>query len=41
MRDAIAARQLKVLSQYQNPREKPPRLSDINAMFAAVTEVIG
>jgi hypothetical protein len=33
---AIAAHQLKVHSQYQNPREKPLRLSDIKAMFAAM-----
>ena len=39
--DAIAAHQLSVLSQYQNPREKPLRLPDIKAMFAAMKDVIG
>jgi hypothetical protein len=32
-RDAIAAHQLSVLGQYENPREKALRLSDIKAMF--------
>jgi hypothetical protein len=32
-RDAIAAHQLNVLRDYQAPREKPLRLSDVKAMF--------
>jgi hypothetical protein len=32
-RDAIAAHQLKVLRQYQGPREKPLRLADVKQMF--------
>jgi hypothetical protein len=32
-RDAIAAHQLHVLRDYQVPREKPLRLSDVKAMF--------
>ncbi|HZR74185.1 hypothetical protein [Bradyrhizobium sp.] len=28
-RDAIAAHQLKILSDYQNPQDKPLRLSDV------------
>jgi hypothetical protein len=31
--DAIAVRQLHALKQYQGPREKPLRLSDVKAMF--------
>jgi hypothetical protein len=31
--DAIAARQLHALRQYQRPREKKLRLSDVKAMF--------
>jgi DNA topoisomerase IB len=40
-RDAIAARQLSVLSQYQSPREKPLRLSDVKQMFVEMKSVIG
>jgi hypothetical protein len=32
-RDAIAAHQLYVLKDFQGPREKPLRLSDVKAMF--------
>lgn len=32
-RDAIAVHQLDVLKQYQGPREKPLRLSDVKRMF--------
>jgi hypothetical protein len=32
-RDAIAAHQLSILGQYQNPREEPLRLSDVKQMF--------
>jgi hypothetical protein len=39
--DAIAAHQLSVLSQYQSPREKPLRLSDVNQMFVEMKSVIG
>jgi lipase chaperone LimK len=31
--DEIAARQLHILKQYQGPREKKLRLSDVKAMF--------
>jgi hypothetical protein len=31
--DLIAVRQLHALKQYQGPREKPLRLSDVKAMF--------
>jgi hypothetical protein len=31
--DEIAVRQLHALKQYQGPREKPLRLSDVKAMF--------
>jgi hypothetical protein len=37
-RDAIAAHQLSVLGQYQNPREMALRLSDIKAMFRQMRE---
>jgi hypothetical protein len=37
-RDAIAAHQLSVLGQYQNPRDGKLRLSDIKAMFEAMRE---
>jgi hypothetical protein len=32
-RDEIAARQMSVLRQYQGPREKPLRISDIKDIF--------
>ena len=32
-RDAIAVNQLDVLKQYQGPRDKPLRLSDVKRMF--------
>lgn len=37
-RDAIAAHQLSVLGQYQNPRDGKLRLSDIKAMFRQMRE---
>jgi len=37
-RDAIAAHQLSVLGQYQNPRDGKLRLSDIKAMFRRMRE---
>jgi hypothetical protein len=40
-RDAIAAHQLSVLGQYQNPREGKLRLSDIKAMFEAMKGIVG
>jgi hypothetical protein len=40
-RDAIAAHQLSVLSQHQSSREKPPRLSDVKAMFREVKGIVG
>ena len=33
MRDAIALHQLHVLRQYQGPRDKPLKLSDVKRMF--------
>ena len=32
-RDAIAARQMSALRQYQQPREKPVRIPDVKEMF--------
>lgn len=32
-RDAIAAHQLSILSEFQAPRERPLRLSDVKRMF--------
>jgi hypothetical protein len=40
-RDAIAAHQLSVLSQYQGPREKALRLSDVKAMFREMKGIVG
>jgi len=37
-RDAIAAHQLSVPGQYQNPREKKLRLSDVREMFFQVKD---
>jgi hypothetical protein len=37
-RDAIAAHQLSVLGQYQNPRDGKLRLSDVKAMFQAMRD---
>jgi hypothetical protein len=39
-RDAIAAHQLSVLSQYQGPREKALRLSDVKAMFREMKGIV-
>jgi hypothetical protein len=38
--DAIAAHQLSVLQQYQNPREKKLRLDDIKGMFEAMRNLV-
>jgi hypothetical protein len=40
-RDAIAAHQLSVLRDYQAPREKPLRLSDVKAMFEQMKGIVG
>jgi hypothetical protein len=40
-RDAIAVRQLHTLKEYQSPRDKPLRLSDVKAMFVEMKGVIG
>jgi hypothetical protein len=40
-RDAIAAHQLSVLRDFQGPREKPLRLSDVKAMFEQMKGVVG
>lgn len=40
-RDAIAAHQLDVLSEYQAPREKPLRLSDVKDMFLQMRKIAG
>jgi hypothetical protein len=37
-RDAIAAHQLSVLGQYQNPRDGKLRLSDVKAMFVQMKD---
>jgi hypothetical protein len=37
-RDAIAGRQLHALKQYQRPREKALRLSDVKAMFVQMRD---
>jgi hypothetical protein len=39
--DAIAVRQLYSLKEHQSPREKPPRLSDVKAMFVEMKGVVG
>ncbi len=40
-RDAIAAHQLKILSSYQNPRERPLRLSDVKRLFVLMKNSAG
>jgi hypothetical protein len=40
-RDAIAVRQLHSLKEYQSPRDKPLRLSDVKAMFLEMKGVVG
>jgi hypothetical protein len=40
-RDTIAAHQLSVLRDYQGPREKPLRLSDVKAMFEQMKSIVG
>jgi hypothetical protein len=40
-RDAIAAHQLSVLSQYQGPREKALRLSDVKTLFKEFKDLVG
>jgi hypothetical protein len=40
-RDAIAVRQLHSLKEYQSPRDKPLRLSDIRQMFEEMKGVVG
>jgi hypothetical protein len=40
-RDAIAAHQLSVLSQYRGPREKALRLSDVKQMFVELKGIVG
>lgn len=40
-RDEIAARQLHALKQYQSPREKKLRLSDVKEMFEQMREHLG
>ena len=37
-RDAIAVHQLHVLNDFQSPREKKLRLSDVKAMFAQMRD---
>jgi hypothetical protein len=39
--DAIAAHQLSALRQYQGPREKPLRLSDVKQMFLEMKGIVG
>ena len=38
-RDAIAAHQLSVLSQYQGPREKKLRLEDVKELFERMKDI--
>jgi hypothetical protein len=40
-RDAIAAHQLHVLRDFQAPREKPLRLSDVKAMYEQMKGIVG
>jgi hypothetical protein len=40
-RYAIAVRQLHALKEYQRPREKPLRLSDVKQMFHEMKELAG
>lgn len=39
--DAIAAHQLSVLGQYQNPRDGKLRLSDVKEMFREMKGIVG
>ena len=40
-RDAIAAHQLSVLRDYQGPRDKPLKLSDVKRMFLQMRNATG
>jgi hypothetical protein len=40
-RDAIAAHQLSVLRDYQGPRDKPLKLSDVKRMFVQMRNTTG
>jgi hypothetical protein len=39
-RDAIAAEQMTVLQQYQGPREKPLRVTDVREMFMQMRDQV-
>jgi hypothetical protein len=39
--DEIALRQLHALKEYQGPRKKPLRLSDVKAMFLEIKGIVG
>jgi hypothetical protein len=40
-RDDIAVRQLHSLKEYQSPRDKPLRLSDVKQMFLEMKGIVG